>query len=444
MKQLQFEIARFLASKATLGKRTTYQEVADVVGWAHPTGRGLGTNLYAILHYLNDLKLPPLTTILVKKGQRYPDEDAMDYIRTVIGNVKFDEAQKAVFSYDWSNIPELRSVFDGLPGGREVWKARFKAPIVAVGDAGQNAFLLKFNGELHGPGGISRPQKLEDWDDKVMRVPWTGPRASSTSDKSPGQKIAAGDLLYLWAHEDEAFGSGFGLTGISTAKSVSEQEGFLNIQLGDLALLRHPFGFRALGDEGWDATILDRIDADRRPRAWLMTLDERSELDQLIATRGLRKTEAMVSVELEHLSTLDRALSEDRDEVVAAEEERKTTTSKARPGQQKFRDEAMLRHDGCCAITGFNIPTVLEAAHVIPHTGNPAFEVPENSLILRRDVHALFDAGLIGINPKSGRLVVSIALKTTGYRNLENKLIEHRLASASLSYQYARFKKTSL
>lgn len=274
-------------------------------------------------------------------------------------------------------------------------------------------------------------------------MPWESSRASSRSDKSSGPKVGAGDLLYLWAHEDEAFGSGLGLTAIAKAKRISEENGFLQIQLSDLALLRHPFGFRVLGKEDWWSTILDRIHEDRSPRAWVMTSDEQAEIDNVILAMGSRKTEALMSVEHEHLSPLDHALAEDRDAVLAAEHERKTTTIKTRPEQQKFREEAMHRHAGRCIVTGFNVPTVLEAAHVIPHTGNPAFEVPENSLILRRDIHALFDAGMIAISPKSGTLVVSSNLKTTPYQKLNGIHVNHKLASASLSYQFARFKKLS-
>jgi len=441
MNPFQFEIARFLASKAKQGQRTTYQELAIAVGWSHPTGRGLGKNLYAVLHYMHDMKLPPLTTILVRKGHRYPEDDALGYVRKVIGNIDIANAQEEVFSYDWNSIPDLLLLSEGLPGGRELWQASLKGRSVADNDAGQNTFLLKFNGELHGPEGISRPQRLEDWDDKVLRMPWASSRASSHSDKLPGPGVAVGDLLYLWAHEDEAFGSGLGLTGIAKAKRITAKDNSLYIQLGDLALLKHPFGFRSIGEKVWQSIILDRIEEDRSPRAWIMTSGEQLEVDKVILAYGSRKTEAIANVEREHLSPLDRALAEDRDAVLAAEHERKTTIVKARPEQQKFRDEAMRRHAGRCVVTSFNVPAVLEAAHVIPHTGNPAFEVPENSLILRCDVHALFDAGMIAINPKSGILMVSSDLKATAYRKLDGRHINHKLALSSLSYQYARFKK---
>ncbi|WCE67013.1 HNH endonuclease signature motif containing protein [Sulfitobacter faviae] len=442
MNALQLEIARFLAWKAIAKKRTTYQELAEAIGWPHPTGRGLGKNLYAVLHYMRDKQLPPLTTILVRKGHRYPDDDALDYIREAIGAVDIANAQENVFQYDWGSIQELRAVADDLPGGRAIWRSSFRKQVDA-GDTGSHSFLLKFNGELHGPGGVSRPIDPRDWDDQVLSMPWDSPRASSWTDKSPGPQVVAGDVLYLWAHEDEAFGSGLGLTGVAKAKDAHLKDGVLEILLAELALLKSPFGFRSLGATGWNSTVLDRINEDRSPRAWAMKPDEQAEFNELILSYGSRKSDAISSLELQYLSPLDRALFDDREAVLVAEEERKTTTVKARPEQQKFREAAMLRHGGRCVVTGFTLPTVLEAAHVIPHTGNPAFEVPENSLILRRDVHSLFDAGMIAINPKSGLIVVSSELKATAYRKLDGKSVMHKLAPESLAYQFRRFKKSN-
>ncbi|MFA6153954.1 hypothetical protein [Mesorhizobium sp.] len=125
MDALQFEIARFLAAKALHKRRTTYQQVGEAVGWNHPTGRGLGRNLEVILHYLEDRGLPPLTTILVKKGERHPAEDAMAYIRSALGAIDIEAAQQEVFAFDWTSVPELAPATDTLPDGRQVWLTSF-------------------------------------------------------------------------------------------------------------------------------------------------------------------------------------------------------------------------------------------------------------------------------------------------------------------------------
>lgn len=126
MDSLQFEIARFLAHKAALRQRTTYQQVGEAVGWNHPNGRGLGAHLEVILHYLAEKNLPPLTTILVRKGERHPHEDAMAYIRDVLGDIDIEAVQQEVFDFDWNSVPELQPEnTTGLPDGREVWLTSF-------------------------------------------------------------------------------------------------------------------------------------------------------------------------------------------------------------------------------------------------------------------------------------------------------------------------------
>jgi hypothetical protein len=139
---------------------------------------------------------------------------------------------------------------------------------------------------------------------------------------------------------------------------------------------------------------------------------------------------------------LDRALAEGREDIKAAEEDRKTAVVKARPNQANFRANAMKRHNARCVVTRFRVTSVLEAAHVIPHTGNPAFEVPENSLILRRDIHALFDACLLAIHPKSNQILISPELTGTPYEKLAGRTVDHQLAPEALRYQHRRFQKT--
>lgn len=125
MDTLQFEIAKFLAAKAMKHTRVTYQQVGEAVGWSHPTGRGLGRNLEAILHFLHDNELPPLTTILVRKGQKHPSPDAMAYIQSVLGGINIDEAQKQVFDFDWGNVPVLAPSPEAKSVGGDVWLTSF-------------------------------------------------------------------------------------------------------------------------------------------------------------------------------------------------------------------------------------------------------------------------------------------------------------------------------
>ena len=73
--------------------------------------------------------------------------------------------------------------------------------------------------------------------------------------------------------------------------------------------------------------------------------------------------------------------------------------SLARSEQAAFRSEVMEVFDCRCAITGCTAEDVLEAAHVIPVSEEGGF-APDNGILLRRDIHRLFDLNLVAIDPQ--------------------------------------------
>jgi hypothetical protein len=71
-----------------------------------------------------------------------------------------------------------------------------------------------------------------------------------------------------------------------------------------------------------------------------------------------------------------------------------------RRGQQAFRDALRIRYGDICLVTGCELLAVLEAAHIVPYRGQDDHH-PENGLLLRSDIHTLFDLDLISIGPDS-------------------------------------------
>ena len=69
-----------------------------------------------------------------------------------------------------------------------------------------------------------------------------------------------------------------------------------------------------------------------------------------------------------------------------------------RRGQSKFRNMLLEAYDNRCAVTRFNEPIVLEAAHIEPYSG-AASNVAKNGLLLKSDIHKLFDRGVLVIQP---------------------------------------------
>lgn len=77
-----------------------------------------------------------------------------------------------------------------------------------------------------------------------------------------------------------------------------------------------------------------------------------------------------------------------------------------RRGQQSFREALCRRYKWQCVITGCDLLDVLEAAHIRPYRG-PKDNKPANGLLLRSDIHTLFDLNLLGINPNSLKVELS-------------------------------------
>lgn len=75
----------------------------------------------------------------------------------------------------------------------------------------------------------------------------------------------------------------------------------------------------------------------------------------------------------------------------------KLALTAARIGQGQFRAALLKAWEGCCAITGCNLPSVLVASHVKPWAQSTNTERldPFNGLLLSASVDRLFDRGLV-------------------------------------------------
>ncbi len=70
----------------------------------------------------------------------------------------------------------------------------------------------------------------------------------------------------------------------------------------------------------------------------------------------------------------------------------------ARRGQGAFRLMVMDAYARRCAVTGERTLPVLEAAHIVPFAEESKHEV-RNGILMRSDVHRLYDAGLVTVEP---------------------------------------------
>lgn len=88
-----------------------------------------------------------------------------------------------------------------------------------------------------------------------------------------------------------------------------------------------------------------------------------------------------------------------------------------RRGQQKFRKALIGAYDGRCAITGCSVIPLLEAAHITPYMG-PETNAITNGLLLRADLHTLWDLGLIAVEPRTRTVWVSPEVSDPTYQGL--------------------------
>jgi len=93
-----------------------------------------------------------------------------------------------------------------------------------------------------------------------------------------------------------------------------------------------------------------------------------------------------------------------------------------RQGQPDFRRKLLEAYNGRCAISEYNVVEALEAAHIIPYWG-PQTNHPSNGLLLRADLHTLFDLGLIAIDTKNMAVIISSSLIGTAYHKFAGKLL---------------------
>jgi hypothetical protein len=94
---------------------------------------------------------------------------------------------------------------------------------------------------------------------------------------------------------------------------------------------------------------------------------------------------------------------------------------RARRGQSKFRNGLIGKHGARCMISDCPTMEIVEAAHIWPYRGE-ADNALTNGLLLRSDLHTLYDLDLIGIDPNLN-VHVAPALKNTAYAGFAGKII---------------------
>ena len=98
----------------------------------------------------------------------------------------------------------------------------------------------------------------------------------------------------------------------------------------------------------------------------------------------------------------------------------RTAEVEQRVGQPEFRAALLRAYSNTCAVTGCTVDEVLQAAHIRPVTKSGSHSV-KNGLLLRADIHNLFDTGLLTIDSKY-RVILDESIRgTKTYKALHGK-----------------------
>jgi hypothetical protein len=97
-----------------------------------------------------------------------------------------------------------------------------------------------------------------------------------------------------------------------------------------------------------------------------------------------------------------------------------------RQGQGLFRKGLLVLYESKCALSGFTPNSVVDAAHIVPYADGQDHDLG-NGLLLRADLHNLFDDGLVRIEPKKLVVELSKELSKSPYAELNGAPVRARV-----------------
>jgi len=115
---------------------------------------------------------------------------------------------------------------------------------------------------------------------------------------------------------------------------------------------------------------------------------------------------------------------------------------RVRRGQKNFRDRLIQRYGAKCMASGTETMDVVEAAHIDPFRGESDHH-PDNGLLLRADLHTLFDLNLMSVDPYTLELHFHPDILDGFYREIQGRVLriegDARPAQAPLQRRWIAF-----
>ncbi len=290
----------------------------------------------------------------------------------------------------------------------------------------ERRFLLKI-GAVDCPSGNGMPKSESEWGKSSFRSKPT--RKSKKGVALPGymrRDPEAGEMLLIWINENDG---GEGLTATARVSGVDHTSARqLSIVACDIRLFPRPrlnrndlerLCEREVFDDIYRQTVLPLRFLE--PEAWEEIVNE------------ARKKTSPLDGETAHPLSTDAGFSTSDETTFSAERQRIWRLQEQRANQGRFRDAVIDRDGERCAVTSCEVVEVLEAAHLIPFaTGHADRDKPRNGILLRADIHTLFDRYLMAVDPETKTLWVHETLNKSSYAKLRETLVTTGAAIANL------------
>ena len=146
------------------------------------------------------------------------------------------------------------------------------------------------------------------------------------------------------------------------------------------------------------------------------------------------------------LTEIEQKIAHDFDQLEDDERTIKVAELVQRVGQQSFRKELIRAYDGTCAMSSCDVLPALQAAHISAYRG-PKSQLTSNGMLLRADLHLLYDAHLLSVRPDSMKIDVAESIGNSAYAELAGKQIllprekGDRPSEKRLDSHYKRFRE---
>lgn len=288
-------------------------------------------------------------------------------------------------------------------------------------------FLLKANA-VDCPRRIGLPTSTSDWEGSYFSSrPTRQSKDDRTLPEAHRRNPLAGDLICIWTNEERG---GAGLVAEGVVSRCARRVNKLEIEVSDLRLLPAPRLVRADLDR---LSVSSEVFGDiRRSTVIPLRYLEQDDWNALLAAAVSKASASRAARAPQRIH-----VSAEEKHAIESERRRIWQLIEQRANRGPFRAGLLARDNGRCVVTGSTVSEVIEAAHLIPFaSGHAERDSLDNGILLRADIHVLFDRGMMAIEPTSRTLWVSEALNGSAYEKLRGHQIRSRAGESNLRYHH--------